>query len=227
MCNIDPREGTKVTADTTVRLYVSKGAVEDKITVPDVINKPLSIAKNELVAAGFKVVENIIYEESDKSKDTVISTDPLPGVNLPKDSKIKITASSGKKEKTIDVKIKLPAEVKNKVEIESYIDGSRYSSDTVIPSEKKEHVIKVTGTNGTKEITVRINDLDYKKYRINFGSNKCEEIRIEDKYSKSLLSNSSDKITSSEDENREYESEAENLSSMLNFLESIFEGLEV
>ena len=227
ICNVDPREGTKVTADTTIRLYVSKGAVEEKITVPNVIDKSLSIAKNELAAAGFKVVENITYEESDKSKDTVLSTDPLPGVSLPKDSQIKITASSGKKEKTIDVKIKLPTEVKNKVEIESYIDGSRHSSDTVIPSEKKEHIIKITGTNGTKEITIRINDLDYKKYRINFDTNKCDEIKIEDKYSKSLLNNSSDKITDSIDEGQEYESEAENLSSMLSFLESIFEGLEV
>lgn len=215
VCNVDPREGTKVTSDTTVRLYVSKGAVEEKIIVPNVLNKSLSMAKNELIAAGFKVSESIAYEESDKAKDTVLSTDPLPGVSLPKDSQIKITVSSGKKEKTIDVKIKLPTEVEDEVEIKSYIDGSRYSSDTVIPSEKKEHIIKVTGKTGTKDIVIRINDLNYKKYRIDFDLGKCEETSITDEYSKSI------------DEAQVYSDETKPASSVLSFLENVLEMLPI
>ena len=210
-------EGKKFIIETTINLDFSEHA-QDKITVPDVIDKSLSIAKNELVAAGFKVIENINYQESDKAKDTVLSTDPLPGVTLPKDSQIKITASSGKKEKTIDIKVKLPTEVKNKVDIESYINGSRHSTDTVIPSEKKEHVIKVTGTNGTKEIIVRINDFDYKKYKIDFNSGKYGEVTIVDEYSSSLLP---------KDESQVYEDRIEILGNMLNYSESIFERLEV
>ena len=56
--NVSPQEGSKVTSDTTVKLYVSKGKVEEKVLVPDVINKSLAAAKNEIIAAGLKVSDN-------------------------------------------------------------------------------------------------------------------------------------------------------------------------
>lgn len=228
VCNIDPREGTKVTADTTIRLYVSKGPAEETITVPNVIGKSLSSAKSELISAGFKISDKIGSEDSDKSKDTVLSTDPLPGVVLAKDSQIKITVSSGQKEKTVSVKVDLPTSINHKVEIESYIGGSRYSSDVVIPSDKKEHTISVKGTNGTKDITVRINDLDYRKYRVDFDSSSVKELSITDKYTASLLAESSD------DEATQYDDATQNNAAgvfdekyekeLLGLLQSIFEG---
>lgn len=179
-------EGKKFTTETNIKICWGQSKVKEKITVPNVIDKPLSIAKNELISAGFKVSESIAYEESDKTKDTVLSTDPLPGVSLPKDSQIKVTASSGKKEKTIEVKLQLPTEVKNKVEIESYIKGTKNSSDIVIPSEKKEHIIKVTGINGTKDIVIRVNDLNYRKYKVNFDLGTYERMDITDDFLESI-----------------------------------------
>ena len=80
--------------------------------------------------------------------------------------------------------------------------------------------IKVTGTNGTKEIIVRINDFDYKKYKIDFNSGKYEDLKIVDEYSEVMS-------YVSRDENQVYEDKIEILGNMLNYSESIFERLEV
>ena len=113
VCNVDPQEGSKVTSNSTVRIYVSKGPSEEKVTVPDVLNKSLTAAKNELVSSGLKVSDNINSESSDKPKDTVISMDPLPGVEVGKDSVVKLTVSSGvKREKNLEITVDLPSTVK-------------------------------------------------------------------------------------------------------------------
>ena len=169
MCNVDPREDTKVTADTTIRLYVSKGPIEEKIIVPNVINKSLEAAKDELSAAGLKVIDNIIYETSDKEKNTVISTDPLPGVTVSKNAQVKITASSGvKKERTIEVPIDLPAGVEYEITVSSYINGVFESSKKVIPAYNGTYTVYVKGTSGKKTLNVNIDGSQYRVYEINF-----------------------------------------------------------
>ena len=171
VCNVDPREGTKVTADTTIRLYVSKGPAEEKVVVPNVINKSLSAARNELASAGLKAMDAVSYENSDQAKDIVISSDPLPGVTLSKNSQVKLVVSSGvKKEKTIEVSVDLPTAVDYEVTISTYINGVFDTSKKVIPSYNGTYTVNLKGTEGKKTLNVDIDGKPYIVYEVDFSS---------------------------------------------------------
>ncbi|MGN1043298.1 MAG: Stk1 family PASTA domain-containing Ser/Thr kinase [Acutalibacteraceae bacterium] len=207
--NVSPQEGSKVTSDTTVKLYVSKGKGEEKVLVPDVINKSLAAAKNEIIAAGLKVSDNVSSEDSDKPKGTVITTDPLPSVLVPKDSTVKIVVSTGvKREKTVEVAVDLPATVKHEVEVTYYIDGGLEGSKKVVPAYNGNYSIYVKGNSGTKTLHVKLDGADYRAYKVDFDNNKVIKT-FADEYKES----STDKVTKvtnkvETDENKIYNSSA-------------------
>ena len=197
VCNVDPREGTKVTADTTVRIYVSKGPAEEKITVPNVFGKSLAVAKNEITSSNLKVSEDITIQDSEKPKDTVLSTDPLPGTTVSKDSVIKLTVSSGKKkEKAIEVSVDLP-KTDDEITVSSYIDGVFEATKKVIPSYSQgKYTVSVNGSSGKKKVSINIDGKLYKVYEVDFDakSNNVKEIE-----SKPYKSNKNQ-----DDESKEY-----------------------
>lgn len=206
VCNVDPREGTKITADTTVRLYVSKGPAEEKITVPDVSNKTISVAKSELTSAGFKVIDSIAYEDSSKPKDIVLYTEPLLGNSLPKDSQIKIIASSGKKkEKNVEIEVDLPAQVDYEVNVSSYIDGVLYLSKKVVPAYNGIYSFSVKGTEGKKTININIDGQKYRVYEVDFDSktNQVRKLKSFEYKAKSTFQEGG--IVGIDDEDDEYE----------------------
>lgn len=178
--NVSPQEGSKVTADTTVKLYISKGHSEEKVTVPDVINKTLSSARHELSSAGLKVSDNVSYENSDKPKDTVISMDPLPGVSVNKDSTVKLTVSSGvKREKSLSVSVDLPSEVTHEVTVTTYVDGVLEETKKVVPSYNGTYVYQMKGTSGKKTVNVNLDGSQYRVYEVDFdaSSNNVKRVR--------------------------------------------------
>ena len=179
VCNVDPREGTKVTADTTVRIYVSKGPAEEKITVPNVFGKSLAVAKNEITSSNLKVSEDITVQDSEKPKDTVLSTDPLPGTTVSKDSVIKLTVSSGKKkEKSIEVSVDLP-KTDDEITVSSYVDGVFEATKKVIPSYSQgKYTVSINGSSGKKKVSINIDGKLYKVYEVDFDakSNSVKEI---------------------------------------------------
>lgn len=178
--NVSPQEGSKVTSDTTVKLYVSKGKVEEKVLVPDVINKSLAAAKNEIIAAGLKVSDNVVSEDSDKPKGTVITTDPLPSVMVAKDTTVKLVVSTGvKREKTIEVVVDLPSSVKHEVTVTSYIDGVLDGNKKVIPAYNGNYSIYVKGTSSKKTLNVNLDGNEYRVYEIDFdaSSNHVKKLR--------------------------------------------------
>ena len=173
--NTDPVEGSKVTADTTVRIYVSKGPAEQKILMPDVIEQNYDTAKNEILSKGLKISESIEYENSDKPKDTVLSTNPLPGVQVSLGSTVKITLSNGKKkEKSFDIKVDLPQitdESVQNITLSVYIDGILDSTKTIRPSYNNgEYVFTLKGTTGKKRINVDIDGKQYRIYDVDFDA---------------------------------------------------------
>lgn len=171
VCGSDPQEGTKVTADSTVKLYVSKGPSENKVVVPDVIGKSLSAAKGEISSSGLKVSENIVYESSDTPKDTVISTDPLPGISVGKDTAVKLTVSNGvKKEKNFEISVDLPASVNQDVTVKVYIDGRLDSTSKVNPSYRGTYSIYIKGSSGKKTVNIDLDGQQYRVYEVDFDA---------------------------------------------------------
>ena len=199
VCDSDPKEGSRVTSESTIKLYISKGPADETVVVPDVLNKTLSTAKNEITSAGLKVSENIIYEESDKAKDIVISTDPLPGVTVGKNSTIKLTVSSGvKREKSFEISVDLPPDVDKEVTLSTYIDGVLDSTKKVVPSYNGVYSLYIKGTSGKKTVNVNIDGAQYRVYQVDFDASLNNV-----KKTKSYNYQDSSK-NSSDDENEEY-----------------------
>lgn len=199
VCDSDPKEGSRVTSESTVKLYISKGPADETVVVPDVLNKTLSSAKSEITSAGLKVSENIIYEESDKAKDVVISMDPLPGVNVGKDSTVKLTVSSGvKREKSFEISVDLPADVDKEVTLSVYIDGVLDSTKKVVPSYNGVYSLYIKGTSGKKTVNVNIDGAQYRVYQVDFDASS-------NNVKKTKSYNYEYSITApSDDENEEY-----------------------
>ncbi|GHV24123.1 protein kinase [Clostridia bacterium] len=205
----DPAENSKVTINSTVRLYVSKGPEEVKVVVPDVIGKKLEDAKLEILTKKLKV-DKVVYEDSDKLKDVVISTTPLPSVSVPIESDVKIFVSSGnKREKTVDILVELPKTVDSKITLTaSIVDGDVIVTKDVIPSDNSNFSFSVKGKTGKKTINVRLENKLYRTYEIDFdaSSNNLKKIASYDFVQKSGANN-----TPNEDNNRvpQYENESE------------------
>ena len=169
----DPQEGTEVKVNSSVRLYISKGASEKKVTVPNVINKSYDTAKKELESLGLNVEK--VTEDSEKVKDTVISQDPLNSVEVSEGTTVTLTVSSGKSiesktEQTIDISVPLPSNVNYAVTVKSYIDWQLVDTVSVIPSSVGSYRVSVKGTTGTKTVKITLNGDTYHIYSVNFDT---------------------------------------------------------
>ncbi len=175
----DPQEGKEVTASSTVKIFVSKGAGDKKVTVPNIIGKSLADATNELVSKGLKVSENIKKENSSKAKDVVIATDPLPGVETTEGSAVTLTVSTGEKtEKKIPIYIDLPSAVSREVSLKVYIDGAldANNSKTLIPSYNTTYTLTVTGSSGKKNVVINLDGQKYRVYEVDFDSDSVKTV---------------------------------------------------
>lgn len=214
--NSDPQEGSKITADTTVRLYVSKGPAEKKVTVPDVIGMSLTEAKKNLIDKGLKISDNITYEDSEKSKDVVLSTDPLPNVSVGVGASIKIIVSNGvKQDKELEINVDLPKHVKNEVTITTYINGILDSTKKVVPAYTEVYPITIKGKSGKKTINVDIDGQQYRVYEVNFdeASNNIKKVSTFDYLPKSTIADSNKSTDSNSNSNKNLSEDANTSSS--------------
>jgi serine/threonine-protein kinase len=87
-----PREATKVTKGTRVRLFVSSGL--EQVTVPDVTGLSRDSAEARLRDEGLGV--SVSELESDEPEDDVISQSPAGGTELARGETVTITVSTGR-----------------------------------------------------------------------------------------------------------------------------------
>ncbi|MGI8985153.1 MAG: Stk1 family PASTA domain-containing Ser/Thr kinase [Acidimicrobiales bacterium] len=91
----DPLANTQVRRGTKVTISVSAGA--PIVEVPDVRSRPLDVATEALVGAGFRVVPNLVNSDN-VDPNTVIDQAPAAGTRQPKGSNITLTVSKGVEE---------------------------------------------------------------------------------------------------------------------------------
>ena len=164
----DPVAGTKVQAASAIRLFCSKGE-NSNVKVPNIVGKPLDDAKQALSSAGLKTGD-ISYKASDKAKDIVILTDPLPGVTLSGGDKVNLVLSSGaKKESSLGLVVDLPAG-DEEITLTVYIDGVLDDSytRTANPSSTSEVKYTFKGSSGKKNIQIKADGTLYKSYILDF-----------------------------------------------------------
>jgi beta-lactam-binding protein with PASTA domain/predicted Ser/Thr protein kinase len=89
----DPPAHSQADKGTEVKLVVSTGSAKGNI--PDVRNKSLEQAKQELIDAGFKVGEISHQDDPDTRLDYVISTDPKVNTTAAKGTTVNLVVSTG------------------------------------------------------------------------------------------------------------------------------------
>lgn len=175
----DPAEGSEVDAGSQVTVYVS-GGPEENISVPAVIDKSLDAARAEIIAAGLTVGELIPQDDSDKPANTVIETNPLPGVKVASGTKVDITYSSGQQSvKTVEVFLALP-DVSNDIDVKVYVDGKldNDQSGTINPNATSNpglYTLTFEGTSGTQTLQVTLDGQNYATFTLDFDSGNASQ----------------------------------------------------
>ncbi|QEY34038.1 Stk1 family PASTA domain-containing Ser/Thr kinase [Caproiciproducens galactitolivorans] len=176
--NTDPPAGTQVSEGTKVSVYVSTGGKTEKVAVPAVIDETLEAAKKDILAAGLVVGKITTKDDTNKAKDIVIETSPLPGVQVAKGSSVSIIVSSGKKsEKTIEIYVHLPKNVTHDINLKVYLGNELQTEKTVNPSYNDVCPLTFTGSSGQKKLTIQLDGNKYQVYTLDFseGTFKQEE----------------------------------------------------
>ncbi|MET7616278.1 Stk1 family PASTA domain-containing Ser/Thr kinase [Streptomyces sp. NPDC005408] len=90
ICSQTPASG-KMQQGETIQAVVSEGA--PKVEVPDVTEKSLEKAKDELARKGFNDVKVVETESSDQDPGTVLEQDPRGGTQAEKGTKVTLTVA--------------------------------------------------------------------------------------------------------------------------------------
>ena len=171
----DPIENTKAPAKTIIKLFVSRGP-DLSVKIPNIIGKSFDDAKSELDSLKLKVSPDVQHKQSDKPKDIVLLSSPLPGTSVPVDSSVQLILSSGeKKEKAISINIDLPEDefaLDPTATLTVYVDGilDETKTTTVDTSYITSKTFTFKGSKGIKNIRIKINDELYKVYELDFDN---------------------------------------------------------
>ncbi|MFC7892793.1 Stk1 family PASTA domain-containing Ser/Thr kinase [Streptomyces sp. NPDC057381] len=143
VCSQNPQQGTEVKKKSSVELVVSTGA--PKVAVPNVIDKNIDEAKQQLEDKGF-VVET---EQTESSQDegTVLSQNPDPGKELEKGSTVTLEVAKPVEKATVpDVTGRTCDEAKAQME-NNGLEGECADQPTNDPNQV-DKVISTTPSNG-------------------------------------------------------------------------------
>ena len=162
----EPKEGTSVKSDTTVKVIISLG--KGKIEVPDITGKSLDDATSELEKLGLE-----IYIDEEESTDkylpgTVILQQPVSGTKVDEKTKIKVKISKKLEEVVIPDLSGLTEEEATRVlmakELKLKVSGTQHSdiekgliiSQNPLAGEKgaKNSQVSVVTSSGQDMITV-------------------------------------------------------------------------
>ncbi len=107
---------------STVTLVVSLGAGDTLMTVPKLTDMPISEALER--CEEYDLVPKITLVDSEEEKDLVLSQSIEPGEFVDKNTEIELEVSTGEiPEKTINVRVPIPASAEGEFEVKYYIDG--------------------------------------------------------------------------------------------------------
>lgn len=198
---------------STVIVYVSLGAGDTLMTVPKLTEMPLSEALER--CSEYSLVPKITMVDSEEEENRVLKQSITPGEFVSKNTEIELEVSTGViPEKTINIRIPIPASAKGEFEFKYYIDGEldvENSGDVYDVELIAENGIAyaLKGREGdVKEFTVKVTSQKtgasgvYMRIEFTFaagdGENSYEFIERESGIFKELLSAEPDDDTSSD-----------------------------
>ena len=183
----DPKAGTIVSSEDEIVIYISSGpstTVVKTLKVPDVYGLSQSGARAFLEKCGFKNI-SFITQDSEITKDTVISQSPAVGESISENDAIKLIISSGttttvtEKQVKVSVSVQLPScvdsegdYVTDKVKVR--LDGDTYLNQSIKLDGSKK-VISVNGDGkSSQKISVSLTNIGAKETKTTNGKNNQE-----------------------------------------------------
>lgn len=115
-----PKAMDKAPKGSKINLVVNEG----EKTVPNVVGKKLATAKQLLEKEGL-VVGSTSYTKNQADKDTVLSTDPVPGSHLSEGAKVNLTLSSGGSDSMDSVYVDFVVPGTQEQHVQIYVTDSR------------------------------------------------------------------------------------------------------
>ncbi|MGW5660092.1 Stk1 family PASTA domain-containing Ser/Thr kinase [Streptomyces sp. NPDC003758] len=132
VCSQDPKANTEVKKGSTVNLVVSTGA--PKVAVPNVINKDINTATQQLEDKGFQVKTK--QTESSQQAGTVLSQNPDPGTELEKGSPVTLEVAKAVQTVTVpDVRNQSCDDAKKQLQANNLTPGNCVDTDTTDPNQ--------------------------------------------------------------------------------------------
>ena len=125
---------------------------------------------------GLKISSDVKYKSSDKPKDIVLLSSPLPGTSVSSDSSVQLVLSSGeKREKSISIDIDLPEsdfDQDTNSTLTVYVDGvlDESKTTTLDTSYITRKTFTFKGSQGIKNIRIKLNDELYKVFELDFDN---------------------------------------------------------
>lgn len=115
-----PKAMNKAPKGSKINLVVNEG----EKTVPNVVGQKLATAKQLLEKEGL-VVGSTSYTKNQADKDTVLSTDPVPGSHLSEGAKVNLTLSSGGSDSMDSVYVDFVVPGTQEQHVQIYVTDSR------------------------------------------------------------------------------------------------------
>lgn len=163
-----PARNEEIAEGTEVKLYIAVKEPPEVVVVPNLVGLTLDQAKQRLKDNKLNLGK-VTEVASGKPKGEVLTQTPEHDGEsvIAEGETIDIEVSSG--QSNVTMVIDLPTNMTSEVEVKSYIGGDYYNSKRTIPSISRVWNLQVTGS-GTKTVTIKINDILYKEYEVNFVS---------------------------------------------------------
>lgn len=153
----DPVAGSSVAEGSTVTLYVSTGPATKKVKVPGNLEGNTLANVSALIEDAKLVVGNIQYDDnSELSKETVISVNPGSGTEVSEGSRVDLVVSSGNgAPKTLSLSVELPS-VDQDFSFKIYRNGTVINDTTINPSYAGSYALSYTGAGGSDDFVVEL-----------------------------------------------------------------------
>ena len=178
----DPAGGSSLDEGTTVKLYVSIGPAPTFVMVDSYRGLTEEEAKRAIEESGLRVGNVTRREDSTVPEGVVISQSLTAGTTANKDTAVDLVISSGKP--IVDVNLSLPLpNTENRFVISVYYNGqSIYTSGRIDPTSLSSGTVTISLTadmfvpqNLEPTITVRLDNYNYKEYRLNFNTGRATQ----------------------------------------------------
>ncbi len=166
-----PEPGAEITSSTPVTLYISMGAEDKLISVPDLtgIFKEGDIRK-VLSNHGLQL-GTITEQEGTMPNGTVLSQSPAAGSQVTAGSTVNVVVSKKNTGKSYQVDISLPSNITTTITVQAYLDGSLVTQELVNPSQTPIWSPTFTGKD-TGTIIINIDNVLYKQLELDFNTGK-------------------------------------------------------